>query len=208
MTPKNSLWALLLVVAAFSISVSSVAAEKSDDSYADFKAMMDSSFKTTGIADKRRIYQLDFQAQCSSEKPPSEKVQAPIRAAQLASIPYPADKQYLGDWKKGEAIATSGKGLTWTDKTPKNNGGGCYNCHQMSPKEIAYGTIGPSLLGYGKQRGNSEEIVKYTWAKIWNAKAYNACSHMPRNGDAEILTEAEIKDVMAFLLDPASPVNQ
>jgi sulfur-oxidizing protein SoxX len=31
---------------------------------------------------------------------------------------------------------------------------------------------------------------------------------MPRFGDAGILTEAQIKDVMALLLDPASPVNQ
>ena len=51
--------------------------------------------------------------------------------------------------------------------------------------------------------------MKYTWGKIWNAKAYSACSNMPRcNGDAEILTEAQIKDVMAYLFDPESPVKQ
>ena len=78
----------------------------------------------------------------------------------------------------------------------------------MSHKEIAYGTIGPSLQDYGKVRGNSDEIVKYTWGKIYNAKAYNACSNMPRNGDAEILTEQQMKHLMAFLLDPESPVNK
>jgi sulfur-oxidizing protein SoxX len=30
---------------------------------------------------------------------------------------------------------------------------------------------------------------------------------MPRFGTQGILTEQQIKDVMAFLLDPASPVN-
>jgi sulfur-oxidizing protein SoxX len=180
----------------------------SGDTYAEFKAMMDRSFQTNGIAAKHRMYQLDFQKACSVEKQPSKQVMAQIEAAQLKTIRYPADGKYFGNWQEGEKIAVSGRGLTWTDKTPHNNGGGCYNCHQMSHHEVSYGTIGPSLLEYGKVRGNSDEIVKYTWGKIYNAKAFNACSNMPRNGDAEILTEQQIKHLMAFLFDPASPVNQ
>jgi len=170
--------------------------------------MMDTSFKTTGIADKYRMKQLDFQRICSAEKEPSKKVMEAIEAEQLKTIRYPADGKYFGDWKKGEKIATSGKGLTWTDKTRFDNGGGCYNCHQLSHKEIAYGTIGPSLQDYGKTRGNGNDVVKYTWGKIYNAKAFNACSNMPRNGDAEILTEEQMKHLMAFLFDPESPVNK
>lgn len=180
----------------------------SEDTYAEFKAMIDRSFKTTGIAAKHRMYQLDFQQACSQEKLPSKEVQAKIEADQLKTIRYPADGKYFGNWKAGEKIAVNGRGLTWSDKTPHNNGGGCYNCHQMSHHEVSYGTIGPSLLEYGKTRGNSDEVVKYTWGKIYNAKAFNACSNMPRNGDAEILTEAQMKDLMAFLFDPESPVNK
>jgi sulfur-oxidizing protein SoxX len=95
------------------------------------------------------------------------------------------------------------------------NGGNCYNCHQISKEEISFGTIGPSLYNYGKIRGVSDPnsaaskpIVEYTWGKIWNAKAYNACSNMPRAGHMGNLTEAQIRDVMALLLDPASPVNK
>jgi sulfur-oxidizing protein SoxX len=176
--------------------------------YADFKAMMDSSFQSNGIADKYRMYQLDFQKACSNEKEPSKKEMQAIEAAQLKTVRYPADGKYMGDWKEGEKIAISGRGLTWTDKTRFDNGGGCYNCHQLSHHEISYGTIGPSLLEYGKVRGSSDEIIKYTWGKIYNAKAYNACSNMPRNGDAEILTEQQMKHLMAFLFDPASPVNK
>jgi sulfur-oxidizing protein SoxX len=88
------------------------------------------------------------------------------------------------------------------------NGGNCYACHQITKQEISFGNIGPSLAGYGKLRGSSEEILKYTWGKIYNAQAYAACSNMPRFGHNGILTEAQIKDVMALLLDPASPVNQ
>ena len=87
-------------------------------------------------------------------------------------------------------------------------GGSCYNCHQLSPKEASYGTVGPSLRGFGKIRGNAPEIQKYVYGKIYNAKAYNLCSQMPRLGHSGTLTEQQIKDLIALLLDPASPVNQ
>ena len=177
-------------------------------SHVDFKRMMDDSFKSKGIAEKHRLYQLDFQQECSGGTLPSKARMAQIEAEQLASVKYPSDGQYFGDWKSGEKIAVSGKGLTWRDKADAVNGGGCYNCHQLSHHEIAFGTIGPSLLNYGKQRGTSEDMVKYTWAKVWNAKAFNACSNMPRNGDSGLLTEDQIKDVMAYLFDPDSPVNK
>ncbi len=178
-----------------------------DALYAEFKQMMDQSFHSKGIAEKHRLYQLDFQKECSGTTPSNARM-AQIEAAQLATVKYPADGQYVGDWKKGEKVAYSGKGLTWKDKADAVNGGGCYNCHELSHTEIAFGTIGPSLKNYGKKRGTSEETVKYTWAKIYNAKAFNACSLMPRNGDSGLLTEAQIKDVMAYLLDPESPVNK
>ena len=43
---------------------------------------------------------------------------------------------------------------------------------------------------------------------MWNAKAYNACSGMPRFGHAGLLDEKQLKDLMALILDPKSPVNQ
>ena len=95
------------------------------------------------------------------------------------------------------------------------SGGNCYNCHQISKEEISFGTIGPSLYHYGKLRGvsdpaspQSKAVVEYTWGKIWNAKAYNACSNMPRSGHMGNLTEQQVRDIMALLLDPASPVNK
>ena len=126
----------------------------------------------------------------------------------LKEIKPPSDGKYLGDWKAGEAIAQSGRGFTWTDTIKTVNGGGCYNCHQITKEEISFGTIGPSLLGYGKMRGNSQQIVEYTWNRINNSKAYNACSNMPRMAHFNLLTEQQMKDVMALLLDPASPVNK
>ena len=54
----------------------------------------------------------------------------------------------------------------------------------------------------------AKPIVEYTWGKLYNAKAYNACSGMPRFGHGGMLDEAQLKHLMALLLDPKSPVNQ
>lgn len=138
-----------------------------------------------------------------------------IEARNLQTIKPPTDGKYFGDFKEGEKVAQSGAGKTWTDKEDALNGGNCYNCHQISKTELSYGTLGPSLYNYGKIRGvidaNSaaaKPIVEYTWGKLQNARAFNACSNMPRFGHKGILTEKQMKDVMALLLDPASPVNK
>ena len=107
--------------------------------------------------------------------------------------------------------------MTWTDASAGTaaNGGSCYNCHQIGKAEISFGTIGPSLANYGRLRGvadpaspASKAIVEYTWGKLYNAKAYNACSGMPRFGHAGMLDDTQLKNIMALLLDPKSPVNQ
>lgn len=171
--------------------------------------MMKTSFKANGIASIERQVQDEVQKACSSPTQPDAATMKRLEEAQMATIQWPANGDYTGgDWKEGAKIAISGRGLTWTDPTPDNNGGGCYNCHAMDPKEVSAGNIGPSLVGYGKLRGNSEPMVKYTWGKLWNSKAYNACSDMPRNGFGKILTETQIRHVMAYLFDPESPVNK
>ena len=148
-------------------------------------------------------------------KPLDPKLAKAIEEANLKAVKWPSDGKFIGDWKQGETIAQSGRGLTWTDDPLQANGGNCYNCHQIDKKEISYGTLGPSLYNYGKLRGvtdpasaASKPIVEYTWGKIWNSKAYNACSNMPRAGHMGILTEAQVRHVVGLLLDPKSPVNQ
>jgi L-cysteine S-thiosulfotransferase len=170
--------------------------------------MMAASFESRGMATVDRLKQDTTNIECSKETEPDAKLSETIEKANLATIKLPADGVYLGDFKAGEAIAQSGRGNTWTDVASAPNGGNCYNCHQISKTELSYGSLGPSLYNYGKLRGNSQAIVTYTWGKLNNAKAYNACSGMPRFGHSGILTEKQIKDVMALLLDPASPVNQ
>jgi len=114
----------------------------------------------------------------------------------------------MGDWREGERIAQSGVGKQFTDAPTRPAGGSCYNCHQLSPQEASFGTLGPSLRQFGKLRGNGQEIQRYVYGKIYNAKAYNLCSQMPRLGLSGTLTEEQIKDLVALLLDADSPVNR
>lgn len=172
------------------------------------KEVLQSSFKPKGQATLERLDQDATQQACSTGEALSGEAAAEVIAANTATIHYPAQGQYLGDWKNGDKIAQTGTGLQSSDDPAKPAGGNCYACHQLAEAEIAYGTIGPSLKQYGKLRGSSEAMLKYTWAKIYNAQAFMPCSTMPRFGHKNILTEQQIRDVMAFLFDPASPVNQ
>ena len=181
-------------------------------SNAKFEKMMNEGFRAEGIASLDRLNQDETQKLCSDPKFLNSKLGA-VKAMQvqkinMKSIRPPSDGKYIGDWKNGEAIAQSGRGATWSDTDKTINGGGCYNCHQIDKKEISFGNIGPSLWNYGKTRGYSSEVLVYTWARINNSKAFNACSNMPRFGHFQLLAEKQIQDVMALLLDPQSPINQ
>lgn len=186
-----------------------VVAEPSNE---EINQLLLASFKTKGQANIERVNQTELQKACSvAETAPGglpDSKRTELQNAALAAVKYPSDGKYLGDWKAGEKIAQTGVGFQFSDKEGTAAGGNCYACHQLAPQELSYGNIGPSLYQYGKLRGNSEAIMKYTWAKIWNSHAYNACSNMPRFGAEGILTETQLKDVMALLMAPDSPVNK
>src|SRR3954463_6533019 len=175
--------------------------------------MVKTGFHTKGIAGIERVTAIDETLKLCNEADVSGKAldaatAKRIEEANLKTVKWPADGKFLGDWKQGEAIAQSGRGLTWTDAANPPNGGNCYNCHQITKEEISFGTIGPSLYNYGKIRGVTDPdsaaakpIVEYTWGKVWNSKAFNACSNMPRAGHAGILDEQQVRHIVALLLD-------
>jgi sulfur-oxidizing protein SoxX len=174
----------------------------------DVQKVLQRDFHARGQAGMDRLVQDGVQRVCteSRERPPAELAKA-LEADQMKAIVYPQGS-LLGDWKRGEAIAQSGRGLTWNDKPGDAAGGSCYNCHELSSQELSHGTLGPSLRGFGRTRGASAEVQQYVYGKIYNAKAYNLCSQMPRLGASGTLTPEQIKDLVALLLDPASPVNR
>lgn len=218
---KKTAWILAAVAAAVA-AVAGCAALPSGGAQADQEAqrMLLTGFHDHGIAKMDRITGIDDTLKACNEadatgKPVDEATAKRIEAENLKTIQWPSDGKFLGDWKRGEQIAQSGRGQTWSDTAKTPSGGNCYNCHQITKEEISFGTLGPSLYHYGKLRGVSDPgspaakpVVEYTWGKIWNAKAYNACSNMPRSGHMGNLNEQQVRDIMALLLDPHSPVNQ
>jgi len=211
MTNMNAKWIIgvAATVSLMALAVPAQAGNAESDLDAKTTAVIKRDFRDKGIAKADRVNQDELQAMCSKyvDKVPA-KMKAKLEAEQVKNVKWPADGKYMGDWKAGEKLAQSGKGMTWSDKADEPAGGNCYNCHRLSAKEIAYGTIGPSLLNFGKNRGNGEEMQRYAYGRIYNAKAYNACANMPRFGHMGILSEAQIKDLVALLLDPESPVNK
>jgi sulfur-oxidizing protein SoxX len=173
----------------------------------DVTEVLKRDFHPRGQATMDRVLQDGLQRICteSNDRPPAELAKQ-LEADQMKTIAFPSGN-LVGDWKRGEKIAQSGRGAMWNDK-PGEAGGSCYNCHQISPAEANHGTIGPSLRRFGWMRGSGPEMQRYVYGKIYNAKAYNACSQMPRLGHSGTLSEQQIKDLVALLLDPESPVNK
>ena len=156
-----------------------------------------------------RVEQDAAMAVCSSSRNSPSKAEADrIEADAKASIVYPASGTLIGDWKLGEKGALNGAGFRMGDNPKAEAGGNCYACHQLSPAEISYGTLGPSLLGYGRLKGNTSEAQKEVYAKIYNAQVVLPCSNMPRFGVNKVLTPEQIANYVALLLDPDSPVNK
>jgi sulfur-oxidizing protein SoxX len=174
----------------------------------DVQKVLQRDFHPRGQATMDRVVQDGLQRVCteSNDRPPAELARQ-MEADQMKTIAFPQGS-LVGDWKNGERIAQNGRGLQWTDKAGAPAGGSCYNCHQLSPQEASYGTLGPSLLRFGATRGNGPEMQRYVYGKISHAKAYNLCSQMPRLGHSGTLTPEQIKDLVGLLLDPASPVNK
>jgi sulfur-oxidizing protein SoxX len=173
-------------------------------------AVIKSAFPTAPADWQPRLTPDETMRQCSVHRnnPPRPVAEA-IQQREKATIAYPPDGKLAGDWQKGERLAQSGYGLRFTDYPARNpNGGNCYACHQMTKQEVSYGTLGPTLLGYGKLRNFGEAETKAAYEKIYNSQAALACSNMPRFGANKILTVDQIQDLVALLMSRDSPVNK
>lgn len=200
----------VLAFAALAAAAAGCAMMQKPDYSAEALVVMKSSFRELGQAKLDRLDQDEVQSVCSqysADQPPPKEVAAKLEAAQLATITYPQGS-LMGDWKLGERIAQTGVGMQYSDDPKTPAGGNCYACHQLSRAELSFGTIGPPLYNFGKLRGFTPEMQRYAYGKIYNSEAFSACSSMPRFGHQKILTEQQIKDLVALLMDPESPVNK
>lgn len=175
--------------------------------------MVGDAYSRTSPAFAKRVVQDRSQQICSKigGAKLSQQEAAEVVKLARASIKYPVSGKLSGDWKAGAKLAYNGQGgrvMGGKLEKAKVNGGLCSNCHALAPKEFNVGNIGPSLTGYGAQRGNSEAVVKLTYERIYNGWAYAPCSNMPRLGSNGHLSPEQITHLVAYLLDPASPVNR
>ena len=204
----------LIVMLTLSLMSTAVAQQQSTVDPARVDALLKSAFPAFPAPPdvwQPRLAQDETMQVCTANgnRPPKSAADA-IQARERAKIQYPSDGKLVGDWRRGEALAQSGFGLRFTDYPQNNrpNGGNCYGCHQLTKEEVSYGTVGPPLLGYGKARNFSEADTKAAYEKIYNPHAVYPCSLMPQFGADGILTIEQIKDAVALLISPESPVNK
>ncbi len=198
---------LALALASVTMVAAAVAADK--PSLAVVDAYVNSTFSNASQEWQDRIKPDESLAACNAHRNdvPS-KIAEEINKRELARVVYPSDGKFLGDWKAGYKVANNGRGGQFSDKPGTVAGGNCFACHQLDPKELSFGTLGPSLAAYGKERKYDAAAIKDAYTKIYNSQAVVACSNMPRFGTNKVLSEQQIKDVLAYLFDPESPVNK
>jgi sulfur-oxidizing protein SoxX len=202
--------AIALCAAALIAGPAALAQQKPTIDPARVDAVVKSAFPTAPADWAPRLIPDETMRQCSAHNNlPPQAVSDAIMKRERAAIEYPADGKFIGDWKKGEAVAQSGYGLRFTDYPARRaSGGNCYACHQITKAEVSFGTIGPSLYNYGKIRKFGEAETKAAYEKVYNSHASYPCSLMPRLGSNKVLTIEQIKDTVALLMSPDSPANK
>ena len=108
-----TLLAAPVLVLSLSACVSSLPSAEYDRITAE---VVKASFQDKGIAKVDRLVQDDANRECAAAdvagKPIDEKVAKAIEEAEMKTVKWPSDGKFLGDWKEGEKIAQSGRGLT------------------------------------------------------------------------------------------------
>ena len=113
-----------------------------------------------------------------------------------ATPPHGAEiviKEVTGDAVKGEALAFD-----------RNRGGGCLACHVMGPRTPETpGNVGPDLSEIGKAGRTDQWLYNY----VYDARVYNPKSVMPPWGKHGFYSDAEIRDMVAFLKTLQTPAT-
>jgi sulfur-oxidizing protein SoxA len=113
-----------------------------------------------------------------------------------ATLPHGSEivlKEATGDPAKGQQLAFD-----------RSRGGGCLACHVMGPKtpEVP-GNVGPDLSEIGKAGRTDQRLFNY----VFDARVYNPKSVMPPWGKHGFYSDAEIRDIVAFLKTLKTPAK-
>jgi L-cysteine S-thiosulfotransferase len=102
-------------------------------------------------------------------------------------------KEVIGDPDKGQKLAFD-----------RSRGGGCLACHVMGPRTLETpGNVGPDLSEIGKAGRTDQWLFNY----VFDARVYNPRTVMPPWGKHGFYSEAEIKDIVAFLKTLKTPAT-
>jgi L-cysteine S-thiosulfotransferase len=201
---------LIKIAAGLALAVTALPLAAQEVTREQVEAVVADAFRNAPPELQARVQQDETNAICSQYRgnPPDAEWDAILEREQ-ARIAYPEDGVLMGDWQVALQNANNGWGFRMGDTNPDRVvGGNCYACHQLTLHEVSYGTLGPSLLGYGKLHEFSEEATRMVYERIWNPHTQLPCSMMPRFGANGVLDMDQIRDLVALLMDPDSPVNQ
>ena len=100
---------IYLCLGALAAALAAAQAAQADPSPMEVRALLHKDFHAKGQATMSRVDQDDLQFLCTvTHNKPSAKQVKEMEADQHATIVYPADGKYMGDWKKGQKIAEMG----------------------------------------------------------------------------------------------------
>lgn len=125
----------------------------------------------------------------AEEKPARDLTKYPCHSYTEPCGQLPPPPVKVVEWE-GE-LGNPERGRTIAFSTPLGN---CLACHEINGGDQP-GSIGPSLMNFG-DRGLP---YSYTYQRIYDTRLYNPDAHMPLYGTNGVLTDEEIRDVMAFL---------
>ncbi len=102
----------LLALVAFMVALPAAA----EPTAAEVQKVLQRDLHPRGQAGMDRLNQDAVQRVCTEtrDQPPAEVAKS-LEADQMKTIAFP-EGSLIGDWRRGEAIAQSGRGMTWNDK--------------------------------------------------------------------------------------------
>ena len=119
-------------------------------------------------------------------------------------------RQADGRLEEGRALAQSGYGGRFTDYPPRAaNGGNCYACHQLDAQgaELRHAGPEPARVRQDPQvrRGRGQGRLR---ADLQSARRHAVLATCRASGASKFLTIEQIKDLVAYVMSPESPVNK
>ena len=211
MTKRIIAWAVVVAGAA-AVVIGCATAPSDAETSAKAAQVLKASFKARGQAGIDRLDQDETQKTCTeyAGKAPPKDVAEKIEKINLASIKWPADGKLHGrleerrEDRAGRAAASSsptiptGPGRRQLLRVPPARAAGSLVRHDR-PAAVP---VRQDARLQRRHRASTPTARSGTPRRTARAR------YMPRFGHSKILTEAQIKDLVALLMDPDSPVNK